>query len=106
MIVTGIILSLIAAGILVLGIMQLLKKGPLINNAWIYADDEQRRTMDKATYYRQSGIVFSMIGIQFGMLGVFCLTQMHIFMYMEFAVIGLVVIYAIISSVMIDRKKK
>ena len=106
MIVTGIILSLIAAGILVLGIMQLLKKGPLINNAWIYADEEQRRTMDKAPYYRQSGIVFSMIGIQFGMLAVFCLTRLHIFMYMEFAVIGLVVIYAIVSSVMIDRKKK
>ena len=106
MIVTGIILFMVAAGTLVLGILQLLRKGPLINNAWIYADEEQRRTMDKTPYFRQSGIVFSMIGIQFIFLGIFCLTKLYIFMYMEFAVIGLVVIYAIVSSIMIDRKKK
>ena len=106
MIVLGIILFLVAAGSLVLGILQLLQKGPLINNAWLYADEKQRRTMNKTPHYRQSGIVFSMIGIQFGMLGVFCLTKLHIFMYMEFAVIGLVVIYAVVSSVMIGGREK
>lgn len=106
MIATGIILFLVAAGTLILGILQLMRKGPLINNAWIYADEEQRRTMDKTPYYRQSGIVFSLIGIQFLLLGIFCLTRMHIFLYMQFAVIGLVVIIAIVSSVMIDKKKR
>ena len=106
MIVIGIILFVMSAGCLTLGIMQLLRKGPLINNAWLYADDEQRRTMDKAPYYRQSGIVFSLIGFQFIMTGVFCITKIHFFIYAECAVIGFVVLYAIVSAVMIEKKKK
>ena len=80
MVVTGIILFTVAAGCLLLGILQILQRGPLINNAWLYADEEQRRTMNKTPYYHQSGIVFSMIGA--------------------------VLIYAVVSSVRIDRKNR
>ncbi|MBO6163266.1 MAG: DUF3784 domain-containing protein [Eubacterium sp.] len=106
MVVTGIILFVVAAGCLLLGILQILQKGPLINNAWIYADEEQRRTMNKTPHYHQSGIVFSMIGLQFLMLGFFCITKLYFFLAAEFIVIGLVVIFAIVSSVMIERKNK
>ena len=105
MVVTGIILFTVAAGCLLLGILQILQRGPLINNAWLYADEEQRRTMNKTPYYHQSGIVFSMIGLQFLMLGFFCITKLYIFLVAEFIVIGAVVIYAVVSSVMIDRRK-
>ena len=105
MIATGIILFVAAAVCLLLGILQILQKGPLLNNAWIYADDAQRRAMNKTPYYHQSGIVFSMIGFQFLMLGFFCITELRFFLYAEFAVIGLVVVYAVVSSIMIDRKK-
>ena len=46
-----------------------------------------------------------MIGLQFLMLGFFCITELRFFLYAEFAVIGLVVVYAVVSSIMIDRKK-
>ena len=103
MIAIGIIILTASAGCIVLGILQLLQKGPLINNAWLYADEEKRRTMNKAPYYRQSGIVFLMIGIQFCMLGLHCLTMSNLFLYAEFAVIGLVLVYAVVST---KKKKK
>ena len=106
MIAVGIILFVVAAIAVLLGIVQLLEKGPLLNNAWLYADEEQRRTMNKKPYYIQSGIVFAMIGIQFLMLGFFALTKMTVFLILQFTVIGIMVITAIVSAVVIDKKQK
>ena len=97
MVVTGIILFAVAAGCLLLGILQTLQKGP---------DPGGRRTMNKTPHYHQSGIVFSMIGLQFLMLGFFCITELHFFLYAEFTMIGAVLIYAVVSSVRIDRKNR
>ena len=106
MIIVGIIMILVAAICLMIGILHLMQKGPLINNAWIYANEEQRRTMDKKPHYRQSGIVFLMIGLQFIMIGLFCFTKSYLFMIAEGVIIGLVVVYAIVSSIIIDKNKK
>ncbi len=106
MVVVGIIMFVIAAVSILLGIMQLLEKGPLLNNAWLYADEEQRRTMNKRPYYIQSGIVFVMIGIQFMMLGFFALTKMKVFLILQFTVIGIMVITAVVSAVVIEKKQK
>ena len=106
MIVVAIILFMVAAVSAFLGILQLMKKGPLLNNAWLYANEEQRRTMDKRPYYIQSGIVFLMIGIQFILLGLFALTKMYVFLILQFTVIGIMVITAVVSAVVIDKKQK
>ncbi|MBR0146944.1 MAG: DUF3784 domain-containing protein [Eubacterium sp.] len=106
MVAAGIIFFVITAGLVLLGITQLLQKGKLLNNAWLYANEEERRTMNKKPYYIQSGIVFVMIGIQFLMLGFFTLTKMKLFLIAEFVILSLVVIYAVVSSIMIDREKK
>ena len=106
MMIIGAVIFVIALLCMMTGMLQLLQKGPLINNAWIYANAEQRRSMDKKPHYIQSGIVFMMIGIQFLMLGLFCVTKLYGFLYAEFAVLGAVTVYAIISSIMIEKKKK
>ena len=59
---SGLIGGLLTAACMVLGIRQLLEKGYLLNNAWIYASKEEREKMNKRPYYRQSGICFLMIG--------------------------------------------
>ena len=92
MVVTAVIMYIIAAGSLVLGTMQLLHKGKPINNAYLYADDVERRTTDWKPYYRQSGIVFLVIGLQF--------------MMPEFLLLGTVVIYAVVSAILIEKNKK
>ena len=41
------------------------EKGFLFNNAYLYASKEERATMDKKPHYRQSAVIFLMIGIIF-----------------------------------------
>lgn len=106
MVVTAVIMYIIAAGSLVLGTMQLLQKGKPINNTYLYANDEERRTTDWKPYYRQSGIVFLVIGLQFMMLGFFCISHLYVFLIAEFLLLGTVVIYAVVSAILIDKNKK
>ena len=106
MVTTGIIMFVTAAVAALIGIMQLIQKGPLLNNAWLYANEERRRIMNKKPYYIQSGIVFLMIGIAFGMIGLFCVTKERTFLYAEYAVMGIVLVYAIVSSIAIAKKNK
>ena len=45
-----------------------MEKGVLMNNAWLFASEEERETMDKRPYYRQSAIVFGLSGAMFLLL--------------------------------------
>ncbi len=106
MIILAIMLFILGAGSLILGIRQLQNKGPLINNAWLYADERERQAMDKAEkayYYRQSGTLFLIIGLQFLMIGIFCLTKNSIFLYLQYTLIGCVLVFAIVSEIWIRK---
>ena len=48
--------------------LQFNEKGFLFNNAYIYASKQEREVMDKKPHYRQSGIVFLMVGIIFALI--------------------------------------
>ncbi len=106
MLATEIILFVAAAVMILLGVIQLMQKGPLINNAWLYANEERRRTLNKKPYYIQSGVVFLMLGSAFAMIGLFCATKNRVFLYSEFAVMGIALVYAIASSIYIAKKNK
>lgn len=90
----------------VISMFQFNEKGFLLNNAWIYASKAAREKMDKRPYYRQSAIVFLMLG------GIFLLNTVSIVLHIDWlsyvgiAVAVLAVIYAIVSSIQIEKKKK
>ena len=67
------------------------------------ATDIEQATMDKKPHYRQSAIVFLMIGIVFLLIAisVFCINRW--IRYIAIAVAIIAIIYAIVSSVMIER---
>ena len=106
MVTTGIIMFIVAAVMALIGVMQLMQKGPLLNNAWLYANEERRKIMNKKPYYIQSGIVFLIIGAAFAMIGLFCVTKVHAFLYAEYAAMGIVLVYAVVSSIAIEKKYK
>lgn len=106
MLAVEIIMFAAAAVMILLGVMHLMQKGPLMNNAWLYANEERRRTMNKKPYYIQSGVVFLMIGSAFAMIGLFCATKNRVFLYIEYAAMGIVLIYAVASSIAIAKKNK
>ena len=62
--------------------------------------------MDKKPHYRQSGIVFIMIGMIFLMNAIEMMIKTGWLFYMVIVVAVIAVIYAIVSSVAIERKRK
>lgn len=82
------------------------QKGYLFNNAYLLASKQEREKMDKAPYYRQSAIVFLLIGLMFLMTTIDTLLQSTWLIYLTLAMALGVLLYAIISSVSIEKKKK
>ncbi|MBO5336481.1 MAG: DUF3784 domain-containing protein [Lachnospiraceae bacterium] len=105
-IIGAIILGVIAIACFIFSYLQFQEKGFLFNNAYIYASKQERETMDKKPHYKQSGIVFVFIGIIFLINAIDTILQTG---WLNFFVIGIAVIaivYAIVSSLIIEKRKK
>lgn len=81
------------------------EKGFLFNNAYLYASKEERATMDKKPHYRQSAVIFLMIGIIFLLNAMSSFWANSWFDYMAIFVALIAIIYAIVSSLVIERHK-
>ena len=102
MTVAEIILMIICfaiAGLLaVLSIRSFRERGFLLNNAYIFATREERETMDKKPYYRQSAIVFCLLSLVFLIIGFSIAFQNTKIELLEIPVMIGIIIYAIVSS--------
>ena len=105
MIVGVIILFIISILAFVIGIRSLMGKGYLINNAYIYVSKQKKETMNKKPYYRQSGIVFLLIGLIFLLNALSLLLNLDWIFYIVISVVIATLVYAIISSVIIEKNK-
>ena len=100
------VLFLLAIFAIVLSIRSFCEKGFLLNNSYLYASKQEREAMDKKPYYRQSAIVFLLIGCTFTLNGFAILLRIGWFSYIAIAVIFGAIVYAIASSIAIERNKK
>lgn len=99
------IIVFVLSGILLgLGIRHFGEKGFLLNNAWLYASKEQRTAMNTKPYYRQSAIVFCILSAVFIAVGLSLVLQNDRIMLFEIPLISGVIIYAIVSSVRINKQ--
>ena len=105
-IIVAVVLIAVSLLVFVLSIRSFLEKGFLLNNAYLYASKKEREAMNKKPYYRQSAVVFFMIGIVFLLIGVAILLDAFWITYIADTVIVLLLIYAIASSIAIEKKKK
>ena len=99
------ILSVIAIACFWLGCLQFAQKGFLFNNAYIYASKQERETLDKKMHYKQSGIVFVLIGIIFLINAIEMILQTGWLFYLVIGIAIVAIVYAIVSSVMIEKTK-
>ena len=104
MIVGAIILFIISVLAFVMSIRSFMGKGYLFNNAYIYASGQERESMDKRPFYRQSGIVFLLVGIIFLLNGFYILLETKWIFYVIIAIVIITFVYAIVSSVAIGKK--
>ena len=105
-IITAGILFLIAIFAFALSVRSFCGKGFLLNNAYLYAPKQEREMMDKKPYYRQSAVVFLLIGCIFALNGFSVLLRIDLISHIAIAVVFGVIIYAIVSSVLIEKRKK
>jgi hypothetical protein len=94
-----------AAGcMLFFGIRHFMEKGTLLNNAWFWASDTERKGLDKKPYYRQSAIVLCILSAVFAVIGLSVVLQNSRICFAEIPLITAAVVYAAVSSAKINRK--
>ena len=103
MIVGAIVLFVISVFAFIVSIRSFMEKGFLINNAFIYASKQERDAMDKRPHYRQSGVIFLLIGLIFLLNGLNLLFETEWIIYAVAAIMIFAVVYAIVSSVRIEK---
>ena len=89
-----------------MSVRSFMEKGVLFNNAYIYASKQEREKMNKKPYYRQSAIVFLLLGIVFLLLALAVLLEAYWISFVGVAVVIITLIYAIVSSIMIEKNNK
>ncbi|MBQ2204058.1 MAG: DUF3784 domain-containing protein, partial [Oscillospiraceae bacterium] len=97
--ITAIAVFLLAGTLFFLGVRQLLERGVLLNNTWLYATKEEREKLNKKPYYRQSGTVFCLLGLLFTVIGLYALLQSSGLLWLEAALAVGTVAYTILSTV-------
>lgn len=80
------------------------EKGYCINNVYIYASKKEREIMNKSPIYKQREVVFLAIGINFLSVALSYYTKSPIFDFIVGIMIVFLIIYAIISSIYINKK--
>ena len=105
-IIAASILFAISVFAFIMSVRSFMEKGFLFNNAYFYASKQEREMMDKKPYYRQSAVVFLLIGCIFAFNGFSILLLIGWISHIAIAVIFGAIIYAIVSSVLIKKRKK
>ncbi len=103
----GIIINFILMVFCVLiSVCQFAEKGFLFNNAYLFATKDERARMKKKPYYRQSAIVFCLLGVVFFVGALSIAIQIKKLLLIEIPLIVGAIIYVIISSVKIGKQTK
>ncbi len=105
-IIGAIVLGVVAIACFIISYFQFHEKGFLFNNAYLYASKQERETMDKKPHFKQSGIVFVMIGIIFTINAVNMILKTGWLFYAVIVVVVITLVYAIASSIAISNMKK
>ena len=79
------------------------EKGFLFFNAYLYATTKERGAMNKKPYYRQSAIVFLLLGIIFLLNAFDMVVEVGWLSYVSVLVTGIFIVYAIASSINLER---
>lgn len=104
-IIGAIVLGAISILCFIFSYFQFNEKGFLFNNAYIYASKQKREKMNKKPYYKQSGVVFLLLGLIFSINAVELIIKSGWLIYAVISVIIITIVYSVISSVIIEKRK-
>ena len=105
-IVVGAVLLIAAAALLLLAVRQFGCKGYCLNNAYIWANKKTREETDFTPYYKQSGVILSMISAMDLFNGLYVLLESPAMLIISAAVMTAALIYSVVSSAKIEKENK
>ena len=105
-IIVGSILFLLSGVAFWICIRSFQNRGFLFNNAYLYASKKERETMDKKPHYRQSAIVFLIVGIILLLNAIAIWSSAYWLTYAAMVLVAAALIYAIGSGAAMEKKKK
>ena len=105
MIIAG-ILTAVSLLAFVMGIRSYMEKGFLLNNAYIYASAQERKTKDWKPYYKQSAVVLFLLGAAFLMIGLAVYFQIAWLYYIADVVLVIALVYAVVSGAALRKNRK
>ena len=105
-IIVSCVMFAFSAAAFVVSIRSFLEKGFLLNNAYLGASKKERENMDKKPYYRQSAVVFLLVGTIFLLNGFTVLYNAFWISYLVMALAAVAMVYAIASSIAIEKNKR
>ena len=105
-IVAASILFTVSIFLFFMSVRSFMEKGFLFNNAYIYASKQEREKMNKKPHYRQTAIVFLLLALLFLLNALAVLLQANWIFYIGVAVVAITLIYAIVSSITIEKTNK
>lgn len=100
------ILFLISALAFFMSVRSFMEKGFLFNNAYIWATKQEREKLNKKPHYRQSAVVFLLLGLVFLLNGFNLLFKTNWVFYIVLAVIVIAIVYAVASSIKIGKDNR
>ena len=100
---TLIIVFVLAVAFGVLSACSFMEKGYLLNNQYLNASKEERESMDKRPYYRQSAICFLLCSIMFFICGILMLAGREDLIVITVVPLAIItVLYAVVSYIKIN----
>ncbi|MGM0524484.1 MAG: DUF3784 domain-containing protein [Bacillota bacterium] len=105
-VIVMIIVGIGALSCLVISVLQFNEKGVVFNNVYIYASKEQKQTMDKKSYYKQSAVVFALLTGVFLSIGLSMVFETRWFFVVEGILLVVTVLYTIMSAITLAKRKK
>lgn len=104
--IVAVIVFIVAGICAFISFRQFAEKGVPFNNAYLYASKEERKRMDLKPCFRQSAIVFCFLTVAFIIIGLAIVFQNDKIQLIEIPVIVGAIIYAIASSIRIEKSNK
>lgn len=96
-------IMMLASGIV--GVRHLLEKGTLLNSAWLNASPEERETLNKHPYYRQTAVCY-LLGCGYSLLMMlFFITGARIWNILACLMMTAVLVYYIASTILFRQKE-
>lgn len=96
--VWAIICGVLAITFSIISIAQFREKGFLFNNAYIWTSKQERETMNKKPYYRQSGIAFAICAVLFFFMALECILFTGWLWFLVLLLAVALLVYAIAST--------